>query len=586
MKSRKLSAAELRLKLSAADIKSIPYRPTSAFPADPAAKEAAATAVKLRGCGKNIFIAGPASAERLSLIIAAAEEAAPAEEPAVALFEEGGGGRTPALSLRMLNADEAAKAEESAGFVKLLTPGCSGKPPLIIENDPVPHRLFGRCGDTAGETEAGSLMRSAGGLLILNADDLLLEEESWIRLKRALRSGASELGERKPGLKTAMFGELRQDYKVAILGTEQHYDHFYNNDEDFRELFSFFAEIDSTADFDDENLSLSINHLRTFAERNLNREISPEALLEAVKHSRASAENMTKLSTSLSDIDIIFEEAALLNEGPISADSFIRAVGRQTSRFSLLERKILDDMESGEINLRVDGREIGKVNGLAVIDKGPYSFGFPGLISARIAPGENGLVNIEHEAGLSGEIHDKWVLILEGFLRSRFALDFPISIFASICFEQSYSEVDGDSASSSELYALLSAISGIPVRQDIAVTGSLSQTGEIQAVGGLREKIEGFYKTCRRLGYTGEQGVIIPEKNINHIILPDEIIDEIENGRFHIYPVATVNDSMEILTGMEAGSRNSRGMFPHGSVNRMIEKNLRKLAQQAKGGGG
>ena len=184
-----------------------------------------------------------------------------------------------------------------------------------------------------------------------------------------------------------------------------------------------------------------------------------------------------------------------------------------------LERRILEDIQTGEINLQVEGSETGKVNGLAIIDKGPWSFGSPGLISARIAPGENGLVNIEHEAGLSGEIHDKWVLILEGFLRSRFAQDFPLSIFASICFEQSYSEIDGDSASSSELYALLSAIAGVPLRQDIAVTGSLSQTGGIQAVGGLGEKIEGFYKACRALNYTGKQGVIVPEQNIKNIIL-------------------------------------------------------------------
>ena len=378
--------------------------------------------------------------------------------------------------------------------------------------------------------------------------------------------------------------EIPVDLKVVMLGNESHYDHLYNNDEDFREQFQFFAELDSSVDLTGEALSASVNICRNYSLNELGKQLTDQAAYELVKYSCASAENNTKLSTIISDIEMVMKEAAVYAGGnsSIEPENIVSSLNRQSRSFSLLEQKIIEDIETGEINLKVEGYETGKVNGLAVIDKGPWSFGFPGLISARIAPGENGLVNIEHEAGLSGEIHDKWVLILEGFLRSRFALDFPLSIFASICFEQSYSEIDGDSASSSELYALLSAIADVPLRQDIAVTGSLSQTGEIQAVGGLREKIEGFYKVCRALNFTGNQGVIVPERNIKNIVLPDNIIEDIEKGMFHIYPVSTVNDSMELLTGMEAGQRNTRNQFSHGTLNNLIEKNLKKLASQAK----
>ena len=614
MKSRKLTADELSIKLTEADISSIPFEKTLKFPVDSAAAEAIASCFRRRGRGLNIFVAGPAAAERLSVVSEAAKEAgaqAPdlvliagedAAETAEAVELPAGTAKKAAAALGKPGpeefisewtgelGEETAKALAAAGpeGICVLRSSASPAAPVTVEHNPVPERLFGRSSDRPGRVRAGSLIESCGGLLILSADDLLLEEESWIRLKRVLRSGTTWIGGRydeREKRKNILLPEIRADFKVAILGTEQHYDHFYNTDEDFRELFPFFAELDSVTPFSDESLALTVNHFRTYSEEVLGRKLTDGGALEAVKYSIADAENKNKLSTTLSDIDLILTEAAGEKGEPITSADICGAIGRQSSRFGLLERRILEDIESGEINLKVDGREVGKVNGLAVIDKGPYSFGFPGLISARIAPGENGLVNIEHEAGLSGEIHDKWVLILEGFLRSRFALDFPISIFASLCFEQSYSEIDGDSASSSELYALLSAISGIPVRQDIAVTGSLSQTGEIQAVGGLREKIEGFYKACRTLHYTGTQGVIVPEKNIKNIILPDEIINEVREGRFHIYPVSTVNDSMEILTEMEAGSRNSRGIFPHGTLNHQVEKNLRKLAQQVKGSG-
>ena len=597
MKSRKLTADEISIKLSLNDIAAIPPNGTGILPADKTASGAVNTGLRIRGKGRNLFVCGASAIEREMLTIPAAE--------AAAVYDPDAENKARDLILRANPDSEkepllislppgGSKEYENEGFdFRILVSNSSGSRPVVFERNPLPERLFGRNSTKIKSVEAGSVLKAGGGFLFLNAEELIEEEKSWKLLKRILRSGKTVIGYAETGLEHGARGlslpEIDIDLKVIILGTEQNYDHLYNSDEDFGELFQFFAEFDSVIDLDPENLALTVNHFRHYS-RSLGMTLSDSGALEAVKYSIAESENLTKLSTILSDIDTILDEAALIaaeteKSSVISEEAVRNAVHMQSDRYKLLERKILEDIKSGEINLKVEGSETGKVNGLAIIEKGPYSFGFPGLISARIAPGENGLVNIEHEAGLSEEIHDKWVLILEGFLRSRFARDFPISIFASLCFEQSYSAIEGDSASSSELYALLSAISDIPVRQDIAVTGSLSQTGEIQAVGGLREKIEGFYNTCRAINYTGSQGVIVPYKNINNIVLPDEIITEIREDRFHIYPVTTVNDSMEILTGIEAGSRNSRGIFPHGSLNYQVEKNLKKLAQQSKGFG-
>ncbi len=576
MKTREMTADEVNITISAEDISNISYNTSPPPLVDSFAAEAIRTGLRIRGRGTNLFICGPSAPEREAVVLYEAANMKAGQTGKLIINENTDNPVRPIVKFESCSINESHAC----------------RAPLIFENNPVPARLFGTAAvSSLSEITPGSLISSAGGAILLNAEDLIEEEESWKLLKRILRTGSTVIGAGDPACNPAatsprfIMPEVELDFKVIILGNENHYDHFYNSDEDFRELFQFFAELDSVIELTPETLSDSVNIFRNFASEKLGRTLSDEGALETVKYSIASAENITKLSTLVSEVEILLTEAADAAEadsGVIEAADIIKAQKNQNLRYNLLERRILEDIKSGEINLKVDGSEIGKVNGLAVIDKGPWSFGSVGLISARIAPGENGLVNIEHEAGLSGEIHDKWVLILEGFLRSRFAQDFPISIFGSICFEQSYSEIDGDSASSSELYALLSAIAGVPIRQDIAVTGSLSQTGEIQAVGGLREKIEGFHKTCRTINFTGRQGVIIPERNIQSIILPDEIISDISNGRFHIYPVSNVDDSMEILTGMEAGNRNSRGLFPHGSFNYLVEKNLKKIASQAK----
>ena len=232
--------------------------------------------------------------------------------------------------------------------------------------------------------------------------------------------------------------------------------------------------------------------------------------------------------------------------------------------------------------ISLEGTKIGVLNGLAVMDRGLASFGTPTVISVSVAPGSEGIVNIEHEAGLSGEIHDKGLLILEGYLRKQYARTFPLSVYAGICFEQSYAEVDGDSASSAELFALLSAIGEIPVRQDIAVTGSVNQLGDIQPVGGINEKIEGFFAICEIMGLTGHQGVIIPRQNIKTLILTDKVLKAIEERKFHIYPISTIDEGMEILTLRQSGIRNVKGNFPPDTINHTIENRLKKLCEISK----
>ncbi len=605
MKTRELTADDVNISISEEDISKIKFNNKPKMLIDENAADALRTGMKIRGRGTNIFVCGPSAPEREAAVLEAAASMRPGRTVDIVISENTGiTGNMLTPGLDLLDPGKGAdfvKKKQSEGQQARLLHRADNLPPIIIEENPVPSRLFGsaRLFDPAGlygspfsAVSPGSLAESAGGIIVINAEDMLEEPLSWKLLRRVLRSGKIIIGEGQqlsatnPAAESFILPSINLDLKVVMLGNESHFDHFYNNDEDFRELFQFFAELNSVIDMTPQSIANSVNHFRKFCINKLESRLTDAAALELLKYSIAAAENREKLSTITSEIELILSEAVSDTENhnnkEILAVDIIKAIDKQSARFSLLEKTIIEDIKTGVINLQVDGSETGKVNGLSVIEKGPWAFGSPGLISARIAPGENGLVNIEHEAGLSGEIHDKWVLILEGFLRSRFAHDFPLSIFASICFEQSYSEIDGDSASSSELYALLSAIAGVPLRQDIAVTGSLSQTGEIQAVGGLREKIDGFYKACKAINFTGRQGVIVPERNIKNIIIPDYIIDDIRAGRFHIYPVSTVDDSMEILTGIESGQRNPRGLFPNGSLNYLIEKNLKKIAAQAK----
>jgi predicted ATP-dependent protease len=274
--------------------------------------------------------------------------------------------------------------------------------------------------------------------------------------------------------------------------------------------------------------------------------------------------------------------ARIQGAAEVGADAVRGAIEARARLSNLPEEKLEDMIGSGEIILQATGSAVGRVNGLAVHDRGYYAFGLPAVISAQVSPGEGGVINIEGESGLSGEIYDKAVLIVEGFLRSRYARDFPLAVTASICFEQSYTAVEGDSASSTAVYALLSAIADLPLRQDIAVTGSMNQVGQVQPVGGVNEKIEGFYRVCRKTGLSGGQGVMIPRRNVVNLTLSREVQEAVAAGVFHIWAVSTIDEGLEVLAGMSAGKADARGDFPADSFNGQVRHELLRMAKTVK----
>lgn len=476
--------------------------------------------------------------------------------------------------------------------------------PVVLETFPNYKNLFGTIENRAeagGDPRfsfmtirSGSLVRADGGFLILQAEDLFKEEDLWHHVKRYLKTGRVEIqpeqgpfGSQGPLLKPE---PITVAPKLILVGTENLYDFLYNQDSDFQRFFKIPAEFDSEMPRNPEGISQYSRFIKNLIKKEGLLNITPDGLKGVILYGIKLSEQKDKLSTRFSDIkDLLIEADYWARKGgktSLGPEAIDTALDARRTLFDLPQEKLIEMIESGEMLLQVTGSSIGRVNGLAVQDRGYYSFGCPCLISARTAPGNQGIINIEREVGLSGEIHDKGVFILEGFLRSKYAQLFPLSVYASICFEQSYSEVDGDSASSSEVYALLSSLAEIPLRQDIAVTGSVNQTGEIQPVGGITEKVEGFYRICRKLNFTGLQGVIIPEQNIRNLILPKNIRNDISEGKFHIYPVRTIDEGMSILSGLPAGERTKKGVFSPGSFNFIIERKLKDMADLMKSYGG
>jgi predicted ATP-dependent protease len=474
--------------------------------------------------------------------------------------------------------------------------------PIIFESHPDYQKLFGSqdsSGDggermsTFMQLRAGSLLQASGGFLILRAEDILSEEDAWNSLKRVLQDSKSEIrsapGPFGPG------SSLKPEpvdvaVKVVIMGSEHIYDYLYNVDEEFQKLFKVPAEFDSVMVRNETSTREYIGFMRMICRDESLRKIDYDGMAAVIEFGVRLSEFRDRLSTQFSRIADLIREADYWagreHRGRISRVDVHRALVERKFLYDLPEEKIDEQIMSGELVISVDDSKVGRINGLAVIDRGYYSFARPILITARVSPGSDGIINIERESGLSGEIHDKGVYILEGFLQSTYARSFPLSMNASVAFEQSYVEVDGDSASSTEVYVILSAIADIPLRQGIAVSGSVNQMGQIQPVGGISEKVEGFYEICKKIGLSGSQGVIIPRQNLPNLILNRELQQAIAEGQFHIYTAATIDEGMKILTGMEAGARGRHGSFPSGSLNALIEGRLREMAELVKEFGG
>ena len=466
------------------------------------------------------------------------------------------------------------------------------KRPFIIDSHPSFTNLFGYY-DKSVKTphmgiRVGSYAKAAGGFLVLTAEELLSEKGLWDELKRHLDSTQMAL------TSSSVQGSIGKDEhirpqsvplqtKVILLGSEDIYDELAEKDEQFLRLFKSSPQFDYQMDVSEKTIEGTSAYLEELVLKE-DRVLSKEALAELLRYSSWFCESREKLSTQLSLLGDLLTEAILsTNNKEITKEDIKRALKGRDYITGISEERINQEIKEGDLLINVFGSRIGVINGLAVMDRGLASFGTPAVISATVAPGSEGIVNIEHEAGLSGEIHDKGILILEGYLRKQYARSFPLSIYAGLCFEQNYSEVDGDSASSSELYALLSAIGELPVRQDIAITGSVNQMGLLQPVGGINEKITGFWKTCKSCGLTGTQGVVIPKQNIKSLILSNEVEEDIKEGRFHIWALSTIEEGMELLTGLKAGVRDRKGVFPLNSFNRIIEDRLKKLYESVKG---
>ena len=467
----------------------------------------------------------------------------------------------------------------------LLDRSKSTRRPLVIESHPSHQSLFGYMEKDLPphlSVRAGSYQEASGGFLVLNAGETVENEELWTTLKRYLEMTQRSL------TSTAVQGEMMSSIrpypiplltKVILLGSEELYDKLTEEDDAFLRFFKVSPQFDYSMAADEKNINGTVSYLKKTGET-----LTPQAdsaYREILRYSAFLAEDRSRLSTQLSLLGDLLEEADLdarsNGQTLITAQNVRSALEKRDWFSSMAEEHINSEIKEGTMVMALEGEKIGVVNGLAVMDRGLTSFGTPCVISATVAPGTEGIINIEHEAGLSGNIHDKGLLILEGYLRHRYAQSFPLSLYAGICFEQSYGSVDGDSASSAELYALLSAIGCFPVRQDIAVTGSVNQMGELQPVGGINEKIQGFFNACSTCGLTGTQGVIIPVQNKSSLILPYKVEKAIGEGKFHIWAISSIDEGLELLSGLEKGERDRKGNYKQGSFNRLIEDELRDL---------
>ncbi|MEA2008656.1 MAG: AAA family ATPase, partial [Chloroflexota bacterium] len=472
--------------------------------------------------------------------------------------------------------------------------------PVILESYPSYHNLIGRIEHRfimgASHTDftlirAGALHKANGGYLLIPARDMLINPYAWNSLKRALRDTRIRILEISSQAGTISTVSLEPepiplDIKVVLFGTPFLYELLRANDEDFAKLFKIRAEFATTIDRTPQNEHDYALYVKSSIAKNNLQPFDNTAIAKLIEHSSRLAGDQEKLSTQLGKITNVISEAAYWakkeNQELVTAASVRRAIQENIYRNNLAEEYSQEMITQGTILINTEGTAVGEVNGLSVLSTGEYAFGNPTRVTAASHPGDEGIVNIEREADLSGPTHTKGVLILSGFLGQRYARKNPLSLTASLAFEQSYGGVDGDSASAAELYVLLSSIGDIPLRQDRAITGSINQHGKIQAVGGINEKIEGFFQICQEKGFTGSQGVIIPAANVRHLMLTDAVVEAVEDKKFHIWPIATFDEGIPLLTDMEAGESNEDGAYQAGTFNARAQEMLIEFAKRVK----
>jgi lon-related putative ATP-dependent protease len=470
--------------------------------------------------------------------------------------------------------------------------------PVVIERHPTYNNLFGKIEQEAHFgalttdftlIRPGSLHKANGGYLVLPIEEVITSPLSWDSLKHALlnkeivmEDAADKLG--VISTKSLMPDPIPLDVKVILVGRSEIYQLLLAYDEYFTELFKVKADFDTQMERTDEHINDYAAFISKICEEEHLKHLDAGAMARIVEHGSRLAGDQEKLSTHFGQIADFIREAsyyASLENAPFISESHVRqAIDERFYRSALIQERIKEMILRDEIKIDVDGVKSGQVNGLSVIQMGDIEFGQPSRITVSIGLGRGGLIDIEREAKLGGPIHTKGVLILSGYLTDKYAQDKPLSLTARLVFEQSYSGVEGDSASSTELYAILSALSGLPVQQGIAVTGSVNQKGEVQAIGGVNEKIEGFFAICRAKGLTGSQGVIIPESNVSNLMLKEEVVEAVKADMFHIWPVKSIDEGIEIMTGVRAGEWMPEVGFEENTVNGLVDKRLRELAEK------
>lgn len=470
--------------------------------------------------------------------------------------------------------------------------------PVIFEQHPIFTNLFGTIEKqvemgvlTTDFTmiRAGSLPKANGGYLVLEALDVLRAPFAWDFLKKALINEELSVEDVNQHYGFVNVTGLRPepmkiDLKVIIIGNPFIYSILYENDEDFRKLFKVKADFDSVVDRTEEMLQQYACFIKSTCEGYSLRPFAKSAVEAVIEHSSRLAGDQKKLSVQYGALMKVIVEAdywrsVSASQEHVTREHVERAIDAKLSRSGMIEDKIQEMIEEGMIHVDSEGSAVGQINGLSVLHMGDYAFGRPSRITCETFIGGEGVVNIERKAKLSGSIHDKGVLILSGYLGAKYAGKRPLSLSASLAFEQSYGMIDGDSASAAELVALLSALSGVPIRQDLAITGSIDQKGNIQPIGGVNEKIEGFFRVCRVRGLTGSQGIVIPALNVTSLMLHKDVVEAIEKGEFHIYAAGDIDEVVEVMTGMPAGERDAEGEYPGGTLNHLVSKRLTELAK-------
>ena len=470
--------------------------------------------------------------------------------------------------------------------------------PVVYEDNPTYQNLVGRVEHRAqmgalltdfNLIKPGALHKANGGYLILDARKVLTQPYAWESLKRTLQSREiriESLGQMLSLVSTISLepDPIPLDMKVALYGEPLLYYLLYQLDPDFAELFKVEADFSEQMDRDDGNQQLYARMIATLVRQEELRPFDRAAVARVIERSARLVGDAKKLSTQTRDIADLLREADYwareAGNDMVQAEHVRQAIEAQIYRADRIRERMQEAIQRDIVLIDTDGIRVGQVNGLSVFMLGNFAFGRPSRITARVRLGKGDVVDIEREVELGGPLHSKGVLILSGFLGARYAGEQPLSLSASLVFEQSYGGVDGDSASSAELYALLSAIAEVPIRQSLAVTGSVNQHGIVQAIGGVNEKIEGFFDVCQARGLSGEQGVLIPASNVQHLMLRQDVVEAVEAGQFHVYPVETVDQGIEILTGVPAGEPDEEGAYPEGSVNQRVKERLGKLAEK------